>query len=533
MTTRAAIYTRLSQDRDGSKEGTERQEKDCRALCEREGLEVVRVFTDRDTSAYNGKRRPDFEVMLSELESFDAVVFWKLDRFTRKLSEFQKVLEACDAHGVRLVSVTDGIDTSSAMGPMVKGLASLFASIGEQESHNTGTRIRRADAASAEKGRKHGGQRSFGFMRNGTELIPEEAEIGREIFERVMGAESLRQVAFDLNERGIRRPKTRKEEEAGTAGKLWTQSAISAWLKSGQVAGIRVHLGTEYPDSWQGIITLEERAALLRELERRGNAGGRVAKPKQLASGFAFCGRCGGRLVVTRQRYSCDKHPGYKNCNGVSADAEKVDAVVTEAFLSTLPRTRLAALPGEEQTEALRCAVSEHEQALDALYTDRYSVGSTMGEDIYRKLLAERQNALEDATAQLQAIERQTEALREALPPADEEALRAWWSEASFDDRRVALRKAINEVRILPQKAKGGNRFEPERVLVLFNWTLYLDIADQFNETATPEEQAQALAEYNAMQREEEEWELERALADQSDMSDAEIRKVLEQHNIF
>src|SRR5947208_3070707 len=97
----AAIYTRLSQDRDGTKGGTERQEKDCRALCRREGLKVGKIYTDDDRSAYNGKPRPAFEQMLAELDRYDAVVYWKTDRLVRRLTQFNRVLEACEQADVR------------------------------------------------------------------------------------------------------------------------------------------------------------------------------------------------------------------------------------------------------------------------------------------------------------------------------------------------------------------------------------------------------------------------------------------------
>ena len=134
----AAIYTRLSQDRDGSKTGTDRQEKDCRALCKREGLKVAEVYTDDDRSAYNGKRRPAFERMLAELEGYDTLVYWKTDRLVRRTTQFWRVVEACEKAGVRLVSVVDPIDTSTPLG---KGVAGMLAAMGEQESHNTSLRV--------------------------------------------------------------------------------------------------------------------------------------------------------------------------------------------------------------------------------------------------------------------------------------------------------------------------------------------------------------------------------------------------------
>jgi DNA invertase Pin-like site-specific DNA recombinase len=508
----AAIYTRLSQDREGGKTGTERQEADCRAWCEREGLDVAKVFTDPDTSAYNGRHRPQFEAMLDELGSFDALVYWKTDRLTRNAIEYWKVLDACERANVRLVSVVDPVDTSHPMG---KGVAGMFASMGEQESYNTSLRVKRADAAGAQAGRPHGGRRCFGYT-TAMEQIPNEAKVGREVFERVIGGESLRKVAEDLNRRSI----------TNAARGQWTQSALSVWLKSARVAGIRIHNGTKHRGTWEGIITPDEQAALLRELERRGTAGGRVARPKQLVSGFIFCARCEGRMVVKGGRYQCDKHPGNANCGGVAANAEMVDGVVVETFLETLPRTRLRPLPEAEEAADLRAEIAEHEHALDDIFRERYRVGGGISDATYREVVQERQQRLQTAIAALAALERQAAALRDAVHPENEEELRAWWERASLDDRRVALRNAIMSVKICPAKARGGNRFEPERVVVFFNWKLYLDIAEKFEETATPEDWANALAEYNAMNEREMEAALESAAPE-------DLAEVVEQYNVY
>jgi site-specific DNA recombinase len=85
---RGAIYTRLSQDRDGTKESADRQERDCRDIAKREGVPSVEVFRDDDRSAYNGKPRPEFERMLRELHRFDVLIYWKTDRLVRRSREF-------------------------------------------------------------------------------------------------------------------------------------------------------------------------------------------------------------------------------------------------------------------------------------------------------------------------------------------------------------------------------------------------------------------------------------------------------------
>ena len=197
----AAIYTRLSQDRDGTKGGTKRQEEDCRALCRREGLRVGRVYTDDDRSAYSAKSRPSFEQLLGDLEDYDALVYWKTDRLVRRTVQFFRVVEACQKAGVRLVSVVDPIDTSTPIG---QGVAGLLASVGEQESHNIGLRVKRLHQSNAKAGKPHGHRRAFGYDPTGTKIVAAEAKAIREARDRILAGEAMTAICNDWNDRGVK-----------------------------------------------------------------------------------------------------------------------------------------------------------------------------------------------------------------------------------------------------------------------------------------------------------------------------------------
>src|SRR5207245_1072582 len=132
----------------------------------------------------------------------DTVLVWKLDRLTRRgIVGITPLLEALGKAGARLVSVTENIDTTTAMG---EGILGMLASMAKQESENTGLRVKAAHASSARKGRMHsGGSRQFGYARDGS-IVSVEAEIVREVAQRIIAGASLRQMAFDLNARGVR-----------------------------------------------------------------------------------------------------------------------------------------------------------------------------------------------------------------------------------------------------------------------------------------------------------------------------------------
>src|SRR4051794_31577556 len=99
--TRAAIYCRISKDTEGTGLGVERQERECRELCQRQRLDVVEVFTDNDISAYSGRRRPAFHAVQDAMKAgrIDVLVSWHPDRLTRQARELEDLIDLLDATG--------------------------------------------------------------------------------------------------------------------------------------------------------------------------------------------------------------------------------------------------------------------------------------------------------------------------------------------------------------------------------------------------------------------------------------------------
>src|ERR1017187_10917842 len=109
--TNAAVYVRISQDREGAGLGVQRQEEDCRALCERLGWAVGQVYVDNDVSAYSGKPRPAWQNVLQDVQggTVDALVGWHVDRLTRSPVELEHVITLADKFGLKLVTVTGDV----------------------------------------------------------------------------------------------------------------------------------------------------------------------------------------------------------------------------------------------------------------------------------------------------------------------------------------------------------------------------------------------------------------------------------------
>ncbi|WP_310715014.1 recombinase family protein [Streptomyces lydicus] len=121
MTTRAAIYVRISQDRGGAGLGIARQEEDCRALCVRKGWDVIDVYPDNDVSAYSGAPRPKWQELLADINEgiVNAVVCWHVDRLTRSPRELEDVIDLADRHGLELATVSGEIDLATPTGRMI------------------------------------------------------------------------------------------------------------------------------------------------------------------------------------------------------------------------------------------------------------------------------------------------------------------------------------------------------------------------------------------------------------------------------
>ena len=134
------LYLRLSLDRDG-KTAIERQEADCRAWAERNGLTVRKVHIDRGRSGYKSVECKGFDAALAAVTAgvVGTLIVWKLDRLSRKgIGQVGQVLDSIGRVGGRLVSVVDNLDTSNDSARLV---VAMLAELARSESKNLGTRV--------------------------------------------------------------------------------------------------------------------------------------------------------------------------------------------------------------------------------------------------------------------------------------------------------------------------------------------------------------------------------------------------------
>src|SRR5262249_47439655 len=207
---RCAIYTRKSTEHNLDVEfnSLDAQREACEAYIKSQAHEGWRLIPSRyDDGAFSGASldRPALQQVLAEVCSgkIDIIVVYKVDRLTRSLADFAKLVELFDQHSVSFVSVTQSFNTTSSMGRLTLNVLLSFAQF---EREVIGERVRDKIAASKRKGIWVGGPVPLGYASINKKLmvVPEEAETVRLIFRRYLEVGSICDLVQDLDDRGVR-----------------------------------------------------------------------------------------------------------------------------------------------------------------------------------------------------------------------------------------------------------------------------------------------------------------------------------------
>jgi site-specific DNA recombinase len=207
---RCAIYTRVS-----TEQGLDQDFNSLDAQYEAASAYIksqahagwTQIRSRYDDGGYSGGStdRPDLQRLLEDIRAgkIDVIVVYKVDRLTRSLADFAKLVELFDAHGVSFVSVTQQFNTTTSMGRLTLNVLLSFAQF---EREVTSERIRDKVAASKRKGIWVGGNLPLGYeMRDGKiAVVEEEAEQVRFIFRRYLELGSVNELVRDLGERDMR-----------------------------------------------------------------------------------------------------------------------------------------------------------------------------------------------------------------------------------------------------------------------------------------------------------------------------------------
>ena len=231
---RCAIYTRKS-----SEEGLEQdynslhaQREACEAFIRSqagEGWRLVETAYDDGGQSGGTMDRPALQCLLSDIDQgrIDIVVVYKIDRLTRSLTDFSRIVESFDAHHVSFISTTQQFNTTSSMGRLTLNILLSFAQF---EREVTGERIRDKVAASKKKGMWLGGYCSLGYDLRDHQLVinPEEAKLVRYLYKRYLELGSIRLLKQTLDRRGIVSKRRISKNGKHSGGKPFSRGALNA-----------------------------------------------------------------------------------------------------------------------------------------------------------------------------------------------------------------------------------------------------------------------------------------------------------------
>ena len=257
---RCAIYTRKSSEEglDQSFNSLEAQREACDAFVLSQKHEGWTVLTNHyDDGGFSGgtMERPALKQLLNDVRSgkVDTIVVYKVDRLTRSLADFAKIIEILDAHNVSFVSVTQQFNTTSSMGRLTLNVLLSFAQF---EREITGERIRDKIAASKKKGMWMGGTVALGYDCVDRRLIVNrvDADVVREIFQMYLRLGCVRKLKQFLDQKQIRSKIRRSEAGHTRGGAPYSRGALYHLLSNRMYIGEVVHRGQSYPGLHRPIV---------------------------------------------------------------------------------------------------------------------------------------------------------------------------------------------------------------------------------------------------------------------------------------
>ncbi|MBF0461757.1 MAG: recombinase family protein [Magnetococcales bacterium] len=342
---RCAVYARKSTEEglDMEFNSLDAQRESCEAYIASQRSEGWSLVPDRyDDGGFSGgnMERPALKRLLKDIDTgkVNVVVVYKIDRLTRSLMDFSKLVEAFDKRNVTFASVTQAFNTTTSMGRLTLNILLSFAQF---EREISAERIRDKFAASKKKGMWMGGHPPLGYIVQERKLVihPTEAETVRTIFSRFVEIGSATQLTKELAESG----------STGKNGRQMDKGYIYRMLNNRLYIGEIAYQGEVYPGEHQGIIDRElweaAHTILTTNTRQPRSASTRVQTPAPLR-GIIRCRHCdramkpsfarkAGRLYRYYTCQSADKN-GADACILKTVAAGEIEAVVIQQVRTML-----------------------------------------------------------------------------------------------------------------------------------------------------------------------------------------------------
>lgn len=502
---KAGILVRISDDREGRALGVQRQEEDCRLLAKRLELSSVKVYIENDVSASSiaNNDRMDFEDFMREWQSgeFDVPLAYTTSRLTRDNMVAERVIATARDRGISPYYVASPwCDLNTSAGRrMYRNLAVNDTG----ESEDIQERILRKKRADAEAGSYPGGRRCYAIgkligtnpangkeVRDWTQLDEAEAEILREMRDRVLQGDTQFIICRDFAARGIKTSLGYPWEVGKLKRTLLNPSYVIFDPEDPTQRGTRQHKGDRHKAIWPGVFTQVEHDMMLHYYKSNPNSWqqGHIMGRSYLLTGLGRCGAilpsgemCHGRMYGQGKtengkyirRYHCKKYNNrgeVVGCGGSFRIAEPVDYLVSEAVKLRFDSPEVAqALAPAENKERVRELTQQYVQ----LQTRRKSLAAehaiTPYED-YGVMLAAIKSKSDTIQSELERLK--SEDAKRALVPALGQ-IRDLFDTATLEWQHSVISLLVKEVLFLPNVRADelfmGRQFNPNCIRIIWN----------------------------------------------------------------
>ena len=347
-TRRCAVYTRKSTSAglDQDFNSLDAQREACVAYIQRQPRWTF--LPDRyDDGGFTGANtdRPAFQKLLADIDAgkVDVVVVYKVDRLSRSLLDFSRLMERFNRAGASFVSVTQNFSTADAMGRLTLNMLMSFA---EFEREMIGERTRDKIAGARRRGKWTGGQIPLGYDVQAKHLVVNEAEapLVREAFALYLEQRSALAVTRLLND-PTRSPGPSSLESTECVRKLWNKAEVLRLLRNPLYAGYMRSHGEFYEAEHQALVdrrTFRQVGALLTRAGRNSSKASHnpSRNPDYLLRGLIRCGCCGsafvgasshkGRKILRYYRCSTRDRSGREACPSPPLPAVAIEEYAVE-----------------------------------------------------------------------------------------------------------------------------------------------------------------------------------------------------------
>jgi site-specific DNA recombinase len=406
---RAALYVRVSTDRQIDGNSLITQKAQLKRHCVTHGYEIVDVYIDAGFSGSNTKR-PQLQRLLQDAAEgrMNLVLATRVDRVSRSMKDFLELISTLRDHGVGFTAIEQPFDTSDPSGVLAQSILGSFAQF---ERELLVERTKEGHLHRLKKGDWSCGPVAFGYRKEAGRLveIPENASIVRRVFALFIELRSRRGVAVRFNDEGVKAP----------GGKLWSDSAVTSILRNPVYTGANVYgrhkkgdtrlrpreEWTVLPGMRKPMVEPETFQRVQEVLHETGSAGRKHATGRFPLSGKVRCSKCGapmhgstrhkGGKVYRYYKCSVNQRGGTAACSGTSIPAERLEENVRVNSTETI---RAKPMPAEtcmnKQTGDDVKARQERRKALDSVRQETrklfelYEAGEIDRDDFQRRMVA-------------------------------------------------------------------------------------------------------------------------------------------------